>query len=90
MHFLVGYLYKKYFCYSPDASSLFVFTSSGSVYAENSGGEVDENAAVVRTQRNSKLVDAEKTVLKKVSVYLIEDRADTGVSRNGSLPPLTI
>ena len=41
----------------------FVFTSSGSVFAENDGGEVDETSEVVRTVRSEKLVDGEEAVL---------------------------
>lgn len=44
--------------------SCFVFTSAGSVYGENSGGVVDEESAVVRTERSGKMLDAEQHVLK--------------------------
>jgi len=44
---------------------LFVFTSAGSVYAENSGGTVDENSELARSERSGKLIDAEKIVLEK-------------------------
>ena len=40
-----------------------MFTSAGSVYAENSGGAVDEAAATARTERSAKLLDAEDRVL---------------------------
>ena len=43
--------------------SCFVFTSSGSVFVENAGGEVDETSEVVKTVRSEKLVDAEESVL---------------------------
>jgi len=43
----------------------FLFTSSGSVFAENSGGEVDESSEVIRTARSEKLVDAEGEVLAR-------------------------
>ena len=43
--------------------SCFVFTSSGSVFAENDGGEVDETSEVVKTVRSEKLVDGEESVL---------------------------
>ena len=43
--------------------SCFVFTSSGSVFAENAGGEVDETSEVVKTVRSEKLVDGEDAVL---------------------------
>ena len=45
------------------ADSAFVFTSAGSVYAENSGGTVDENSETVRSERSGKLLDGEKNVL---------------------------
>jgi len=41
----------------------FIFTSAGSVYSENSGGEVDENSETVRTERSGKLLDGENHVL---------------------------
>jgi len=44
--------------------SCFVFTSAGSVYGENCGGVVDEESAVVRTERSGKMLDAEEHVLK--------------------------
>ena len=43
--------------------SCFVFTSSGSVFVENAGGEVDETSEVVKTVRSEKLVDGEDAVL---------------------------
>ena len=47
----------------PGEGGVFVFTSAGSVYAENSGGAVDEAAATARTERSAKLLDAEEHVL---------------------------
>eukprot|EP00090_Calanus_glacialis_P046576 TRINITY_DN9220_c0_g1_i1.p1 TRINITY_DN9220_c0_g1~~TRINITY_DN9220_c0_g1_i1.p1 ORF type:complete len:270 (-),score=82.18 TRINITY_DN9220_c0_g1_i1:118-927(-) len=41
----------------------FVFTSAGSVYSENNGGEVDENSETVKTERSGKLLDGEEHVL---------------------------
>jgi hypothetical protein len=55
--------------FSGEANGVFVFTSSGSVYAENTGGEVDENAALARTPRSGKIIDAEQVALDKVSVF---------------------
>ena len=43
-------------------TAVFVFTSAGSVYSENSGGEVDETSETVRTERSGKLLDGEKFV----------------------------
>ena len=45
-----------------EKSGVFVFTSAGSVYAENEGGEVDESSEVVRSERSGKLLDGEETV----------------------------
>ena len=47
----------------PGEGAVFVFTSAGSVYAENSGGAVDEAAATARTERSAKLLDAEEHVV---------------------------
>jgi len=44
---------------------LYIFTSSGSVMAENSGGTVNEESPRVRTERSGKLMDAEDIVLEK-------------------------
>lgn len=41
----------------------FVFTSAGSVYGENCGGDVDEKTETVRTERSGKLLDGEEHVL---------------------------
>jgi len=41
----------------------FIFTSAGSVYSENNGGEVDESSETVRTERSEKLLDGEKHVI---------------------------
>lgn len=46
-----------------DPGSVFVFTSAGSVYQENSGAEVDEMSATVRTERSGKLLDGEQHVV---------------------------
>jgi hypothetical protein len=43
-----------------------VFTSAGSVYAENSGGEVDESSELAVGPRSSTLIEAERPVLAKV------------------------
>ena len=43
---------------------MFVFTSAGSVYAENEGGEVDETSEVARTERSGKLLDGEEAVIR--------------------------
>ena len=43
-------------------TAVFVFTSAGSVYAENSGGVVDEASETARTERSGKLLDGEKYV----------------------------
>jgi Cys-tRNA synthase (O-phospho-L-seryl-tRNA:Cys-tRNA synthase) len=43
-----------------------VFTSAGSVYAENSGGEVDESSELAAGPRSSTLIQAERPVLAKV------------------------
>ena len=45
-----------------EKSGLFVFTSSGSVYTENEGGEVDESSEVAWGERSGKLLDGEETV----------------------------
>ena len=45
-----------------EKSGLFVFTSAGSVYAENEGGEVDESSEVAWGERSGKLLDGEETV----------------------------
>ena len=43
----------------------FVFTSSGGVYAENSGGEIDENSEVsTSSERTKTLISAEQCVLQ--------------------------
>ena len=47
-----------------EKSGVFVFTSAGSVYAENEGGEVDESSEVTRTERSGKLLDGEEAVLR--------------------------
>ena len=47
-----------------EESGVFVFTSAGSVYAENEGGEVDESSEVTRTERSGKLLDGEEAVLR--------------------------
>ena len=47
-----------------EKSGVFVFTSAGSVYAENEGGEVDESSEVTRTERSGKLLDGEDPVLR--------------------------
>jgi hypothetical protein len=54
------------FLLSPEEKGLFVFTSAGSVYAENSGGEVDESSELAAGPRSSTLIDAERPVLAKV------------------------
>ena len=41
-----------------------MFTSAGSVYAENEGGEVDETSEVARTERSGKLLDGEEAVIR--------------------------
>ena len=47
-----------------EKSGVFVFTSAGSVYAENEGGEVDESSEVTRTERSGKLLDGEEAVIQ--------------------------
>ena len=47
-----------------ESSGVFVFTSAGSVYAENEGGEVDESSEVVRSERSGKLLDGEGHVVR--------------------------
>jgi len=47
------------------SGGLYVFTSSGGVFAENSGQIVNEESALNRTERNGKIIDAEKIVLEK-------------------------
>ena len=47
-----------------EKSGVFVFTSAGSVYAENEGGEVDESSEVTRTERSGKLLDGEEAVIR--------------------------
>ena len=47
-----------------EKSGVFVFTSAGSVYAENEGGEVDETSEVARTERSGKLLDGEEAVIR--------------------------
>lgn len=52
-------------CANPE--SKFVFTSSGGVYTENSGGIVNEDSDVVSsegTSRSSGIIKAEKAVLE--------------------------
>jgi len=46
-------------------NGVFVFTSSGSVYAENSGGTVNEESELTRTERSGKIIDAENVVVSK-------------------------
>eukprot|EP00092_Neocalanus_flemingeri_P038517 GFUD01041935.1.p1 GENE.GFUD01041935.1~~GFUD01041935.1.p1 ORF type:complete len:279 (+),score=79.95 GFUD01041935.1:34-870(+) len=46
-----------------EEGAAFVFTSAGSVYSENCGGEVDEKSETVRTERSGKLLDGEEHVL---------------------------
>ena len=41
----------------------FIFTSAGSVYAENSGAVVDEISETVKTERSGKLLDGEEHVV---------------------------
>jgi hypothetical protein len=53
-----------------DDGGLFVFTSSGSVYAENSGGTVDESSELARNPRSGKIIDAEQAALAKVRLQL--------------------
>ncbi len=43
-----------------------MFTSAGSVYAENSGGEVDETSELAAGPRSNTLIEAERPVLAKV------------------------
>jgi len=47
-----------------EKSGVFVFTSAGSVYAENESGEVDETSEVARSERSGKLLDGEETVIE--------------------------
>jgi nucleoside-diphosphate-sugar epimerase len=44
-------------------NGLFLFTSSGSVYAENSGETVDETSALTQNPRSQLLIEAERRVL---------------------------
>ena len=44
--------------------SLMVFTSSGSVFRENTGGQVDELSATVETERATALLDGEEAVVR--------------------------
>ncbi len=46
-----------------------MFTSAGSVYPENSGGEVDESSELAAGPRSSTLIEAERPVLAKVKDY---------------------
>ncbi|EKX53168.1 hypothetical protein GUITHDRAFT_64569 [Guillardia theta CCMP2712] len=57
----------------------FVFTSSGGVYAESSGGTVNEQSPVASSARTQKLIDAEKctterggSVLRLAGLYTLE------------------
>lgn len=81
--------------YCRDDGGLFVFTSSGSVYAENGGGTVNEEAAVARTPRTGKIIDAEAVVLSGDGCVLRLGglyAADIGVhnyfARGGEVPAL--
>jgi len=48
---------------SEKEKSAFIFTSAGSVYAENKGDVVDEVSETVRNERSGKLLDGEKVVV---------------------------
>jgi len=69
---------------------LFVFTSSGSVMAQNSGGTVNEESERARNERSGKLMDAEDIVLSKGGcvmrlggLYSIESGAHNFYARGG-------
>ena len=52
-------------------NSAFVFTASGGVYAENNGGEIEENSEVLTSSERSKtLISAEKKVLENGGVVI--------------------
>jgi len=47
------------------SGGLLVFTSSGSVFAENSGATVNEDSELNTTERSKALIDSEKVVISK-------------------------
>merc|ERR1712179_698319 len=71
----------------------FIFTSAGSVYSENNGGEIDENSETVRTERSGKLLDGEKhvtagggCVLRLGGLYTVSGGAHNYWLKGGQFP----
>lgn len=69
---------------------LYIFTSSGSVMGENSGGTVNEESPRARTERSGKLMDAEDIVLEQGGcvlrlggLYSLESGAHNFYARGG-------
>jgi len=70
-----------------------VFTSSGGVYAENSGGRIDETSEVARSERSGKLLDAEQaalgaggSVIRLGGLYRLESGAHNFWAKGGAFP----
>jgi len=79
--------------WSKEEAGAFVFTSAGSVYGENNGGDVDESSETIRTERSGKLLDAEQHVLEAGGcvvrlggLYTIESGAHNFWLRGGEFP----
>lgn len=47
------------------SGGVYVFTSSGSVYEENSGATINEESETNKSERSKNLIDAEKVIIKK-------------------------